>query len=135
MRRRSRGFSLVEALLMLLVLSVGLLGLGQLQSRLWNASGDLHALADASLLGDNVLETLPAKWLPASVEASLAALSAPRIRLADRQLTPLADNPRLATLRVTLAWRRPSGRKSLTFTTTVDTSRRTATLRWLLPRD
>ncbi len=50
------GFSLMEALISLLVLSVGLLGLARLQAQLWRASGTLYATADAYLLSEDLLE-------------------------------------------------------------------------------
>ena len=53
---RQHGFTLIEALLSVVVLGVGLLGLGQLQARLWSASGDLHSTDDAWLLAGNTLE-------------------------------------------------------------------------------
>ena len=56
---RQRGFSLMEALVAVLVLSVGLLGLGQLQARLWNSAGQLYALSDAYLLSTSHLERGP----------------------------------------------------------------------------
>lgn len=56
MNVRQRGFSLMEALISLLVLSVGLLGLGQLQAALWKSAGQLYALSEAYLLSTSYLE-------------------------------------------------------------------------------
>jgi len=42
MENRHRGFTLIEAMISLVVLSIVLLWLAQLQARLWSASGDLH---------------------------------------------------------------------------------------------
>jgi Tfp pilus assembly protein PilV len=53
---RQGGFSLMEALISLLVLSVGLLGLGQLQAVLWKSAGQLYAVSEAYLLSANQLE-------------------------------------------------------------------------------
>jgi Tfp pilus assembly protein PilV len=53
---RQGGFSLMEALISLLVLSVGLLGLGQLQAELWKSAGQLYAVSEAYLLSANDLE-------------------------------------------------------------------------------
>ena len=53
---RQHGFSLMEALVSLLVLSVGLLGLGQLQAALWNSAGQLYGLSEAYLLSTSCLE-------------------------------------------------------------------------------
>ena len=79
MHKNAQGFSLIEALITLLVLSVGMLGLGQLQARLWAGAGDLHALAGAYLLGENLLEISPLTWLPASTGQNLAKQSEPAI--------------------------------------------------------
>ena len=53
---RQGGFSLMEALISLLVLSVGLLGLGQLQAALWKAAGQLYAESEAYVLSASYLE-------------------------------------------------------------------------------
>ena len=53
---RQSGFSLIEALISLLVLSVGLLGLGQLQATLWKSGGQLYAVSEAYLLSASYLE-------------------------------------------------------------------------------
>jgi hypothetical protein len=50
------GFSLVEALISVLVLSIGLLGLGQLQAGLWKSAAQLYASTDAYLLSASQLE-------------------------------------------------------------------------------
>lgn len=56
MSDKAPGFSLIEALITLVVLSVGLLGLGQLQVQLWRASSARHMQADALLSTENHLE-------------------------------------------------------------------------------
>ena len=56
MTLRQDGFSLMEALISLLVLSVGLLGLGQLQAELWRSAGQLYAVSEAYLLSASDLE-------------------------------------------------------------------------------
>ena len=53
---RQGGFSLMEALISLLVLSVGLLGLGQLQAALWKSAGQLYAESEAYVLSASYLE-------------------------------------------------------------------------------
>ena len=53
---RQAGFSLIEALISLLVLSIGLLGLGQLQARLSVASLNRASAAYARLIQTNLYE-------------------------------------------------------------------------------
>jgi Tfp pilus assembly protein PilV len=61
--KHSHGISLIEALITLLVLSIGLLGLGQLQARLWSSSAKLHATSNAYLLGTEYLEIVSARQM------------------------------------------------------------------------
>ena len=56
MQQYYRGFSLLESLILLLVLSISMLGLGQLQVRLWVKAGSLHTLDEAYLLAVNLIE-------------------------------------------------------------------------------
>jgi len=56
MAARQRGFTLMEALLSVLILSVGLLGLGRLQAALWKSAGQLYAQSEAYLLSTSYLE-------------------------------------------------------------------------------
>ena len=60
-----RGFSLIEALVSLLVLSVGVLGLCRLQVALWSSSSALHATALAfehPVTGERVVGECPADF-------------------------------------------------------------------------
>ena len=47
MKTKLRGFSLIEAMIASLVLSVGLLGLARLQAQLWSSAAQLHATTAA----------------------------------------------------------------------------------------
>ncbi len=53
--KKQQGFSLLEALISLLILSISMLGLGQLQARLWRNSGELNRYTNANLLASNIL--------------------------------------------------------------------------------
>jgi hypothetical protein len=55
MRAGEAGFSLMEALISVLVLSIGLLGLGQLQAGLWKSAGQLDAARSAWLVSQDHL--------------------------------------------------------------------------------
>lgn len=128
-----KGFSLIEALITVLVLSIGLLGLGQLQARLWAGAGDLHTLGDAYLLGENLLETSTLGWLPVSVRQDLANQSEPVISTTVVEHNPARDRDPLVTTEVGLFWRRPSGEYSLSLTATVNKGLGAEDTRWLLP--
>jgi len=56
MKAVSGGFSLIEALVSLLILSIGVLGVCRLQAALWSNSDALHAAAMAGLLARDQLE-------------------------------------------------------------------------------
>jgi hypothetical protein len=133
MRENARGFSLMEALITLLVFSVGLLGLGQLQARLWAGAGDLHTLGDAYLLGENLLEISPLTWLPATTGQSLIVQSQPAIDTTFDQPGPDQNNSPQVTTKVNLQWRRPSGEYSLSLSASVNTGLAARDTRWLLP--
>lgn len=122
------GFALIEALVTLLVLSIGLLGLGQLQARLWRGGGDLHAGQTAFLLTQDTLESARLDKPPPPRESSDNTY---RLELERAPLpAPLSG---LTTTRVTLRWRRPSGEQSLALAATLDTATRPEDARWLLP--
>jgi Tfp pilus assembly protein PilV len=56
MKAASGGFSLIEALVSLLILSIGVLGVCRLQAALWLSSDSLYAAAMAGLLARGQLE-------------------------------------------------------------------------------
>ncbi len=127
------GFSLIEALVSLLVLSTGLLGLAQLQARLWSASGDLHTSTEAYLLANNALE-----------QSTVAELMATDSTLVSGQEIPGSATAFIVTLGVTrqaqttatsvrVAWETPGGPHSLTLTGTLYTNTRPSATRLLLP--
>ena len=55
-KQAQAGFSLIEALVSVLVVSIGVLGLCRLQAQLWSSSSALHAGAAAKLLANSCLE-------------------------------------------------------------------------------
>lgn len=130
--RAAAGFSMIEALVTLLVLSIGLLGLGRLQAGLWRSGGDLHAAQTAFLVAQNRLESerlnsrlqWPARSAPADDPAY-------RVDVAH---TPLpAPSSALTATRVSLHWRRPAGEQSLELTAVRDRGSHPEDSRWLLP--
>lgn len=56
MTPRQNGFSLMESLIAVVVLSTGLLGLARLQAGLWQSAGQLHAQSEAQVLCVSNLE-------------------------------------------------------------------------------
>ena len=133
MLKNTLGFSLMEALLTVLVLSVGLLGLGQLQVRLWAADGDLHTLADAYLLGENLLEISRSAWLPAGTTQTLIQQADPAIRATLEQPEPAAGDGPVTAFTTDVRWQRPSGNYSLSLDTRANGAIASGDARWLLP--
>lgn len=127
------GFGLVEALVTLLVLSIGLLGLGRLQAGLWRSGGDVHAAADALLIAQNLLEITPVDWLPAPATDPLPEPAGGPVvtHISRSQLSPAF--PELTTTRLDLRWQRPSGEQTLDFITIHNNEIRAPDTRWLLP--
>jgi prepilin-type N-terminal cleavage/methylation domain-containing protein len=84
--QRACGFTLIEALISLLVLSIGLLGLAQLQARLSVASSQLHASTQAWLLAGSGIERLLAADLddPAVAQETSAVVTTPATLFATR---------------------------------------------------
>jgi len=130
---RIAGFSLVEALVTLLVLSIGLLGLGRLQAQLWRGSGNLHAAADASLLADNLLEIDPVDWLPETGKNALYKQSGEHFSITIKQFPESTPSENLTSTHLELRWWRPSGELSLQRTITRNDNIAPQDARWLLP--
>ncbi len=135
MRKNTSGFSLMESLITLLVLSIGLLGLSQLQARLWLNLGELHTAADAGLLGANLAEIIPVAWLAETEKRSAATLLEPIViaEIDHYQAPPPRDS--LAITNVDLHWTAPSGQRSLFLETLRNTHLDPLNTRWLLPAD
>lgn len=126
------GFSLIEALLTLVILSVGLLGIGQLQARLWVSSGQLHAEQTAFLVGESLLEIVALSWLPEAEKQSSATQFHPAIRAeVSHHRLPFPDDL-LTSTRVDVGWTSPSGARSLSVQNTVNTGLDPVDTRWLL---
>jgi Tfp pilus assembly protein PilV len=133
MRKNTTGFSLIEALMTLLVLSIGLLGLGQLHARLWITAGELHTSADAGLLAANLTEIVSVAWLAEAEKQSAATLLEPVIHaeISQYQVPPPRDF--LTVTDVDLHWTAPSGGHSLSLETLRNTRLDPLDTRWLLP--
>ncbi len=128
-----RGFSLIEALVSLLVLSVGVLGLCRLQVALWSSSSALHATALASLLAGGQLE----RWLtpelhgidPTANETAQFMCAGRRFKSA----LSVSQSEDLTTTAIHIEWTDPAGTQSLALATATDNQSTAADSRWLLP--
>ena len=136
MQNRQRGFSLIEALISLVVLSIGLLGLAQLQARLWSASAELHSSDEAYLLAGNYLEQSAIAQLFA---IDLSADSVTHVAGSATQfvvnLTLTEEPEQIAEARVQVEWEHQSGLRSLTLDTAIYSNARAADNRLLLAVD
>lgn len=132
MDRHQTGFSLIEALVSLLVLSIGLLGLGQLQARLSVASLNQASAAYARLVQSNLYEKT------ISYEISNIAGSTP---VSETVATPSSlytiqlsrsVNESLAITRIALEWTDLDSTQSEIITSTLSTYPRLVDTRQLL---
>ena len=129
---RTAGFTLIESLLALVVLSIGLLGLGQLQARLWLAGSELHTTASAYTLGENLLETGARPWLGAAAAQLRRTPPGPPVRAEVRRYRLPAADGYLATLQVDLHWRAAGGEQSVSLARSRDPRLDPRDTRWLL---
>lgn len=135
MENRQRGFSLIEALISLVVLGIGLLGLAQLQARLWSASAELHSSDEAYLLAGNSLEQFAIAQLFA---IDLGGDSTTQVSGSTTQFVvnlTLTEPEQIAEARVQIEWEHQRGLRSLTLDSAICTSARTADNRLLLALD
>lgn len=133
MRKATAGFGLVEALITLLVLGIGLLGLGQLQARLWVGAGELHSRAIAGLLGANLTEMASATWLTEAELEGAASGFEPAITAELSQYQAPLPQDALSVTDLELHWELPSGKHTLSVETLRNTRLDPLDTRWLLP--
>ena len=135
MRNRHVGFSLIEALVSVVVLSVGLLGLAQLQARLWSTSGDLHSSDEAYRLASNALEKsaiAQAIGIDLTTDTTAQPAGSAALFTVDLSLTQLEQ---LADATVRVEWEQQSGPRSLALETSIYTNARASDNRLLLAVD
>jgi prepilin-type N-terminal cleavage/methylation domain-containing protein len=134
MRRHQQGFSLVEAMITLLVLSLGLLGLGRLQANLLASSADLHKTSDAYRLATSWLERFSYQVRikqPASILTPGALLSTPATKFKlSRQLSTTAA---LNSGHIVVEWDTPEGQRSIRLSSAACTQAPSSDQVWLLP--
>ncbi|MBS0449403.1 MAG: type IV pilus modification protein PilV [Proteobacteria bacterium] len=89
-RRRARGFSLIEVLMALLVFSLGILGLVALQAKAVTYSIDAEDRTRAALLVDDLVSTM---WAQQSATVASDTLSSWATRLGDTTQFGLPGSP------------------------------------------
>ncbi|GMQ83508.1 MAG: hypothetical protein BMS9Abin06_0243 [Gammaproteobacteria bacterium] len=135
MKNHLRGISLIEALITLLVLSIGLLGLGQLQARLWSSSGKLHATSNAYLLGTTVLEMLTATRIIAPDLIADPPSQILRSGTLFNTTVSLSEDEQLSEADIRVVWEDRSGLLVINLGSVTDTISRASDTRLLLPVD
>lgn len=133
MQQYYRGFSLLESLILLLVLSISMLGLGQLQVRLWVKAGSLHTLDEAYLLAVNLIEineinslfSLNSKIDPTSLQTGTSSIF--------RQELSVLSARNSTTNKAQVSWDSLTEAESVTLLTTRYAESHTEDARWLLP--
>lgn len=129
MKNHCQGFSLIEALIAVLVVSVGFLGLGQLQVRLTERSGDLHTLGSARLFSLSLYELRQSGWHAYSTAAS--ARLRPGFGEKLNLNTTLKTSQGVNTALLSVTWQRPAGAHGLQLISVEDPDIRWADSRWL----
>lgn len=132
MRKAHCGFSLIEAMISVLVLSVGLLGLAQLQARLSMASLRLQASTQAWVLGASGIEH--ALMLEAGTANGTKEPSTIVVTPATRFETTigLARTERLINTELRVRWEDPSGKNEVRLATLANTETDATATRLLL---
>ena len=135
MQQRQKGFSLMESLISQLVVIIGMLGLGQLQARLWVNSGNIHSANQALLIAENITELIELKVLITSGNALRptlpAYLSPPEFNYEQSVLA----SGLVTTTAVQVLWQRPSGADSTTLQTSFISGFLARDAAWLSPKD
>lgn len=129
-----RGFCLLEALISLLVLSIGMLGLARLQAGLWSAAGELHSNRQAYLLASNTLEKALYRQATGAADEAAGAQSTELLTPATEYLalvTVTAQQPILHA-DVVVTWNGRSGPRRLQLKTAARGNLAVADTRWLL---
>lgn len=121
----------MESLVSLLVFSIGMLGLGQLQARLWVNSGDIHRTDQAHLIAENVIELHEINTL-ISWDNELAPTIPAYISSSDFSYEQSVIATDLtATTEVRVFWQPLSGTDSTRLRASFNTSFRAKDARWL----
>ena len=135
MEKHLSGISLIEAMVTLLVLSIGLLGLGQLQARLWSSSSELHATSNAWLLGTTSLEILTARHIISPDLIASPPLQVTHAGTLFNTAVSLSEHDQLPEAEIRVVWEDRSGSQSIRLESITGTVSRASDTRWLLSTD
>ncbi len=135
MKRYAGGISLIEALITLLVLGIGLLGLGQLQARLWSSSGNLHATSTAWLLESTYLEILTATQIIAPDLIAPPPLQILRSGTLFNTAVSISKGEQLTRTEIRVIWEDRHGPQLVGLESVTNTISRAFDTRLLLPAD
>jgi prepilin-type N-terminal cleavage/methylation domain-containing protein len=135
MKQRDKGFSLLESLVTLLVLSIGMLALGQLQARLWVNSGNTYRAELALLTAKNAIELIEFSSLitnePALPHAPPPAFSPPGFH---HELSVVSDDV-TTTAEVQVVWQTATAPDSTTLQTRYSSNFLAEDAIWLTQND
>ena len=128
-----RGISLIEALITLLVLSIGLLGLGQLQARLWSSSGKLHATSTGYSLGTSYLEIFAATQVIAPDLIADPPLQVQRSGTLFNTAVSFSEDGQLTETEIRVVWEDRNGPQAVNLGSVTNAASRASDTRLLLP--
>jgi prepilin-type N-terminal cleavage/methylation domain-containing protein len=135
MKQRDKGFSLLESLVTLLVLSIGMLALGQLQARLWVNSSNTYRAELALLTAKNAIKLIEFSSLitnePALPRAPLPAFSPPGFH---HELSVVSDDVK-TTAEVQVVWQTATAPDSTTLQTRYSSNFLAEDAIWLTQND
>ena len=132
-QKNVRGISLIEALITLLVLSIGLLGLGQLQARLWSSSGKLHATSNGYALGISYLEMLTATQIIAPDLIADLPLRVQRSGTLFNTAVSFSEDGQLTETEIRVVWEDRNGPQAVNLESVTNSASRASDARLLLP--
>ncbi|HFD80829.1 MAG TPA: hypothetical protein ENK05_10645 [Gammaproteobacteria bacterium] len=126
------GLSLLEALVTVLVLDIGLLGLGRLQLQLWRAATEIRSETHAIMLASSELELLH-YLLSTDTDAPIPAFRDQRdggsVFHSRVSMHPAST---LAAVTAEVSWQSRGASRSVRLDTVVSTAARIRDSRWLL---